>query len=67
MDAPKRFETDLKPPDIVSETRRKAAISADPAFMWELVASPKRFETGLKLSETLGKQQYLLVLHLYGN
>ena len=67
MDAPKRFETGLKPSDIVSETRRKAAISADPAFMWELVAGPKRFETGMKLSKTVGKQRYLLVLHLYGN
>ena len=28
--------------------------------------SPKRSETGLKLSETVGKQLYLLIQHLYG-
>ena len=27
----------------------------------------KRSETGLKSFETVGKQLYLLVLHLYGN
>ena len=44
---------------------RKAAISADPIFIWKLLASPKRFETGLKPSETVGKQLYLLILHIY--
>ena len=28
---------------------------------------PKRSETGLKPSETVGKQLYPLILHLYGN
>ena len=28
---------------------------------------PKRFETALKPSETVGKQLYPLILHLYGN
>ena len=28
---------------------------------------PKRLETGLKPSETVGKQLYPLILHLYGN
>ena len=46
---------------------RKAAMSADPTFIWKLLASPKRSETGLKPSETVGKQLYLLILHLYGN
>ena len=46
---------------------RKAAISADPTFVWEFVGIPKRSETGLKASETVGKQLYPLILHLYGN
>ena len=33
----------------------EAAISAGPTFIWTLMASPKRSETGLKLSETVGK------------
>ena len=28
---------------------------------------PKRSETGLKPSETVGRQLYPLILHLYGN
>ena len=47
--------------------RRKAAISADPTFVWIFVDIPKRSETGLKPSETVGKQLYPLILHLYGN
>ena len=47
--------------------RRKAAISADPTFVWKFVDIPKRSETGLKPSETVGKQLYPLILHLYGN
>ena len=46
---------------------RKAAISADPTFVWKFVDVPKRSETGLKPSETIGKQLYPLILHLYGN
>ena len=46
---------------------RKAAIFADPTFIWKLLASPKRSETGLKPSESVGKQLYLLILHLYVN
>ena len=46
---------------------RKAAISADPTFVWKFVDIPKRSETGLKPSETVGKQLYPLILHLYGN
>ena len=46
---------------------RKAAISADPTFIWKLLDIPKRSETGLKPSETVEKQRYLLILHLYGN
>ena len=46
---------------------RKAAISADPTFIRKLVDSPKRSETGLKPFETVEKQLYLLILHLYGN
>ena len=46
---------------------RKAAISADPTFVWKFVDVPKRSETGLKPSETVGKQLYPLILHLYGN
>ena len=46
---------------------RKAAISADPTFVWKFVGIPKRSETGLKPSETVGKQLYPLILHLYGN
>ena len=44
---------------------RKAAISADPTFVWKFVDIPKRSETGLKPSETVGKQLYTLILHLY--
>ena len=47
------------------EVCRKAVISADPTFIWKVVDSPKRSETGLKPSETVGKQLYLLTLHLY--
>ena len=46
---------------------RKAAISADPTFVWIFVDVPKRSETGLKPSETAGKLPYPLILHLYGN
>ena len=53
----------LKP----SENRRKAAISADPTFVWKFVGVPKGSETGLKPFETVGKQLYPLILHLYGN
>ena len=53
----------LKP----SETVRKAAISADPTFVWKFVDIPKRSETGLKPFETVGKQLYPLILRLYGN
>ena len=42
-------------------------MSADPTFVWKFVDVPKRFETGLKPSETVGKQLYPLILHLYGN
>ena len=41
-------------------------MSADPTFVWKFVGVPKRSETGLKPSETVGKQLYLLILHLYG-
>ena len=40
---------------------------ADPTFVWKFVDVPKRSETGLKPSETVGKQLYPLILHLYGN
>ena len=46
---------------------RKAAISADPTFVWKFVDVPKRSETGLKPSETVGKQLYFLIPHLYKN
>ena len=46
---------------------RKASISADATFIWKLMDAPKRFETGLKPSGTVGKQLYLLILHWYGN
>ena len=42
-------------------------MSADPTFVWKFVGIPKRSETGLKPSETVGKQLYPLILHLYGN
>ena len=42
-------------------------MSADPAFVWKFVDIPERSETGLKPSETVGKQLYPLILHLYGN
>ena len=42
-------------------------MSADPTFVWNFVDIPKRSETGLKPSETVGKQLYTLILHLYGN
>lgn len=47
----------------------QAAISADPTMIWTLMAGPAQrgFETGLKPCETVGKQLYLLLLHLYGN
>ena len=51
MDIPKRSETGLKP----SETVRKAAISADPTFVWKFVGVPKRSETSLKPSEIVWK------------
>ena len=60
VDVPKRSETVWN--------CRKAAISADPTFVWrKFVGIPKRSETGLKPSETVGKQLYPLILHLYGN
>ena len=40
---------------------------ADPTFVWKFVGIPKRSETGLKPSETVGKQLCPLILHLYGN
>ena len=40
-------------------------MSADPTFVWNFVGIPKRTETGLKPSETVGKQLYPLILHLY--
>ena len=42
-------------------------MSADPTFVWKFVGIPKRSETGLKPSETVGKQLDPLILHLYGN
>ena len=42
-------------------------MSADPTFVWKFVDPPERSETGLKPSETVGKQLYPLILHLYGN
>ena len=57
-------------------------MSADPTFVWKFVDVPKRSETGLKPSETVGKQRSEtglkpsetvgkqlcpLILHLYGN
>ena len=51
VDVPKRSES------------RKAAISADPTFVWKFLDVPKRSETGLKPSETVGKQLYPLILH----
>ena len=42
-------------------------MSADPTFVWKFVGMPKRSETSLKPSETVGKQLYPLILHLYGN
>ena len=42
-------------------------MSADPTFVWKFAGIPKRSETGLKPSETVGKQLYPLILHLYGN
>ena len=50
-----------------SQRSRKAAISTDPTFVWKFVGIPKRSETGLKPSETVGKQLYPLILPLYGN
>ena len=40
-------------------------MSADPTFVWKFVDLPERSETGLKPSETVGKQLYPLILHLY--
>ena len=40
---------------------------ADPTFGWKLVGVRKGSETGLKPSETVGRQLYPLILHLYGN
>ena len=37
-------------------------MSADPTFVWKFVDIPKRSETGLKPSETVGKQLYPLIL-----
>ena len=42
-------------------------MSADPTFVWKFVDVPKRSETGLKPSETVGKQLHPLILRLYGN
>ena len=42
-------------------------MSADPTFVWKFVDPPERSETALKPSETVGKQLYPLILHLYGN
>ena len=42
-------------------------MSADPTFVWKFVGIQKRSETGLRPSETVGKQLYPLILHLYGN
>ena len=42
-------------------------MSADSTFVRNFVDIPKRSETGLKPSETVGKQLYPLILHLYGN
>ena len=42
-------------------------MSADPTFVWKFVGVPKRSETGLKPSETVGKQLHPLILHLYGH
>ena len=83
MDIPKRSETGLKPSETVGKQlyplilhpygnlrtsqrglkQVKNRLSADPTF----VDVPKRSETGLKPSETVGKQLYPLLLHLYGN
>ena len=37
-------------------------MSADPTFVWKFAGIPKRSETGLKPSETVGKQLYPLIL-----
>ena len=42
-------------------------MSADPTFVWNVVDIPKRSETGVKPSETVGKQRSPLILQLYGN
>ena len=42
-------------------------MSADPTFGSKFAGIQKRSETGLKPSETVGKQLCPLVLHLYGN
>ena len=42
-------------------------MSADPTFVWQFVDIPKRSETGLQPSATVGKQLYPLILRLYGN
>ena len=39
-------------------------MSADPTFVWNVVDIPKRSETGLKPSETVGKQLYPLILYI---
>ena len=44
---------------------RKAVMSADPTFVWKFVDLPERSETGLKPSETVGKQLYPLILHCW--
>ena len=40
-------------------------MSADPTLIWKLLASPTRSETGLKPSETVGKQLYPHRTHFY--
>ena len=47
--------------------RSETVWTADPTFVWKFVDIPKRSETGLKPSETVGKQLYPVILHLYGN
>ena len=83
MDIPKRSETGLKPSETVGKQlyplilhlygnlwtsqRGLKQVSADPTFVWKFVDIPKRSERGLTPSETVGKQLYPLILHLYGN
>ena len=83
MDIPKRSETALKPSETVGKQLcplilhlygnsglkpfETAVMSADPTFVSKFVDLSERSETGLKPSETVGKQLYPLILHLYGN